>query len=418
MATTSTGKRRKTGPPPSNVPLLHINDLPHALLTDVATYLPKPSRAFFAVAMTAPASSWREKSSSSRPSLAAASILKSTQSTYLTHHLTWENLDMGDIEKSLAGKKLTDDDICATLLCINTQVRGLKILKLTGCTNITGSGLEPLSYSMDLQQIDLSLVGYHASPRLESMPSISEAAVLPILRSIIDWDFFNNHSSLRHIQLPAKWREDQSTELAQFLEIYNRHMEDHMLCCSKCSMSISHPQRTKWYIEKQCEWLKWFGLQNFTCCKCIKHFCDDHEDEDTLRLCTNCERDYCTSCVPVMKMCEQCNITGKCKKCGELSVCEGCQQHVCELCLHTCESCNQTRCEGCKPFVQCEGEGCVKAHCEGCFDGVDYEVKHCEECEISLCFDCRHLESRNSGKTCSACMKFSRPAIRPQEANL
>lgn len=51
-------------------------------------------------------------------------------------------LDFGDIEKSLA-KKLTDDDLRSALTCMNARDH-VKTLKLSGCVNIAGCGLEPL----------------------------------------------------------------------------------------------------------------------------------------------------------------------------------------------------------------------------------------------------------------------------------
>ena len=47
MAMAHPSKRRRT-----SSPQLHIGDLPDSLLTSVASYLAKPSRAMFAVAMT------------------------------------------------------------------------------------------------------------------------------------------------------------------------------------------------------------------------------------------------------------------------------------------------------------------------------------------------------------------------------
>ena len=98
---TGSNKRRRANAPPNNITaLLHINDLPHPILGDVASYLPTPSRAFFAMAITAPRLSWMRHIGRLPPSAAGSIILSSTQ---------WESLDLGDIEKSLA-EKLTDAD--------------------------------------------------------------------------------------------------------------------------------------------------------------------------------------------------------------------------------------------------------------------------------------------------------------------
>ena len=91
----------------------------------------------------------------------------------------------------------------------------MNTLKLTGCINITGCGLEPLRGSSVLEQVDLSLVGQHESPVITHETMISEAAVITILDSIIG----SRHAVLKHIQLPKKWRNEPSTSLDAFKKI-------------------------------------------------------------------------------------------------------------------------------------------------------------------------------------------------------
>ena len=102
------------------------------------------------------------------------------------YHREWKEIHYGEIGNDLA-KKLTDDDM-GTILMINDAVNTVKTLKLVGCVNIFGSGLEPLCGSTVLKLIDLSLVGPHESPVIIPKPKISEEAILPILDSIINAD--------------------------------------------------------------------------------------------------------------------------------------------------------------------------------------------------------------------------------------
>eukprot|EP00985_Skeletonema_marinoi_P012336 scaffold5938_cov89-Skeletonema_marinoi.AAC.1 len=90
----------------------------------------------------------------------------------------WHTLDFGDIEKELAAK-LTDDDICKILLHIDAAAQKVKILRLTNCINISGSGLASLRYSTSIEQIDLSLVEAHKSPILDPTPPLSCDQVVP-----------------------------------------------------------------------------------------------------------------------------------------------------------------------------------------------------------------------------------------------
>ena len=116
-------KRSRSEPEEDNS--LTINDLPDGIFADVAAYLAKPSKALFAVAMTAPSTTWTINNNHNCCSGAAAAIMTSN---------SWEALDFGDIEKYLAAK-LSDDDVGAILLCIKAKTT-LKTLKLTGCVNI------------------------------------------------------------------------------------------------------------------------------------------------------------------------------------------------------------------------------------------------------------------------------------------
>jgi len=128
-----------------------------------------PSRALLAVAFNAPSSSsWNDYDLHRQSSISKA-IVSAQQ---------WDVLDFEDIEKDLA-QQLTDDDVYATLTCINAR-DVLKRLKLCGCTNIKGIGLNPLRGSTVLvEQIDISLVGRYDNPYPAPESKISEEAVAP-----------------------------------------------------------------------------------------------------------------------------------------------------------------------------------------------------------------------------------------------
>eukprot|EP00956_Cyclotella_meneghiniana_P045688 scaffold380430_cov76-Cyclotella_meneghiniana.AAC.6 len=71
-------------------------------------------------------------------------------------------LDLGDVDAQLASR-LTDDHLKCILVNIDAK-KNLKVLKLTHCTGITGSGLEPLRDSCSMELIDLSLLELHECP--------------------------------------------------------------------------------------------------------------------------------------------------------------------------------------------------------------------------------------------------------------
>ncbi|KAL7540866.1 hypothetical protein ACHAXR_010433, partial [Thalassiosira sp. AJA248-18] len=228
MADNGSSKRRRTTSPDG----LHINNLPDTFLSDVANYLPAPSRALFASAMTAPSSSWSNSTNNGlqrqQPSATSKAILSSSPH----NDEKWEVLDFGSIEKSLASR-LTDGDIRGVLACIDAGNR-LRTLNLGGCVNITGCGLEPLRDSVVLAQIDLGLVGEHESPLIEPEPLLSETEVLPILTSIIDADGV----SLKHVQLPKAFRTEPNVILDNFLRSYDQFLRGRGSTCPRCDNLI------------------------------------------------------------------------------------------------------------------------------------------------------------------------------------
>src|SRR6056300_939521 len=103
-------KRRRTTPNNS----LSINDIPDALI-HVAHYLSKPQQALFAIAL------YTHQSPSPSPQNNILEWTPNTKSEAIistTSREDWQELDFGEIEKSLASK-LTDDHVLSVLRCID-----------------------------------------------------------------------------------------------------------------------------------------------------------------------------------------------------------------------------------------------------------------------------------------------------------
>jgi len=296
MATIPSNKRQRIAEQS-----LNISNLPDGILCYVASYLAQPSRALFAVAMTSPSKSWTKDNftTDSKHQQTIASILSSG---------TWDTLDFEDIEKSLT-EKLTDDDVHAVLKCISAQ-DVLKKLKLTGCINITGRGLQVLRGSAVIEYIDLSLVKQFESPKLDPEPMISEADVIPILDSIVsansnslkmisddyvlDSIVSEDNNSLQMIVFPKKWREAKTNELTQFLINYNQLLESRKPSCSRCDRDL--PGENEMVVYKDDD--HFYGTQSYCCYKCFAHCCYECVEEvDGLSCCDTCEREYCEDCV-------------------------------------------------------------------------------------------------------------------------
>ena len=380
----STNKRRRTSPEG-----LHITDLPDGFLADVGTYLSKPSRALFAAAMTAPSASWCKFNWTHQPSATSRTIISFSPADRSKKmggkqrsEKQWGVLDFVEIEKSLA-RELTDDDIGSILACIDAR-QTLKKLKLTGCVNIIGHGLESLRGSISLEQIDLSLVKQHERPDIQPEPLITEVAVFPILDSIIDAD----GCSLKCIVFPAKWRRGRMHDMRSFLGRYEQVFVNRRLSCSSCDTSMEgQPWITGTY-------------QNNVCYSCLKQFCNG--DGCDVQFCRMCKKDFCSDCVP-MPACAVCG-NRACNGCRCKKSCENCGEVNCEDCLPTRNCCGKPLCIECAPVLRCED--CSKQHCEDCFDGKDYDVKFCEDCQRDCCLECVINEcEKDWEEACSGCKK-------------
>ena len=368
-------KRKRTSPQEDDG-ILCITGLPDNAIAHAASYLSKPSRAIFAVAMKPLREKLDCKQSSSSSTVNA---------TDMNHILTsspklWETLDFADIEKSLA-EKLNDDDMCSILTAIGASAN-TKCLKITGCVNILGGGLSPLRGSTVLEQIDLSCVGQYEKPDLNPAPLISQQEVIPILASIVRAD----GTSLAHLQLPFKWRKvgegGRSTQLTEFLETYdNLVLSRREGKCSKCRKLCREREYFGGWIHRDPNG-PYYGLQNHTCSKCLKCFCHECETENEapwVECCVNCEKYYCIDCTPTT-ICDKCS-ESHCVVCGRLKHCEDCGEDFCIGCgpderdICACRS-GEVSCYCCLPDTyECQKEGCNGKYCDICVSGP-----YCQKC--------------------------------------
>jgi len=378
----SNNKRRRTA---ADTP--HISDLPVGFIVDVSAYLAKPSRALLAAAFSA-RSSWKNDNDVYQLSPISTAIITASQ---------WDILDFEDDGKELANK-LTDDDVSAVLTCINAH-DVLKKLKLYGCINIEGHGLNPLRGSVVLEQIDISFSGKYEQRYIKPQPKISQEVVVPILDSIIS----ANGCSLKYIQFPYKWlgREYGSLESSgpvrefrgrfnSFLSIRNQGVN-----CIRCNAMISLDLG---------EWLNdWFQNRRM-CYECLQGpICNTcTRANNGVYSCTRCRKKYCDDCVPRLR-CQNCRVT-KCSGCGEMGECDECEEALCKSCLNTCVGCGSCCCEDCSTYYWCEGDNCKKAHCDDCYNGEEYDVDYCEDCNSSFCLDCKLGILKKDGEdACRGC---------------
>ena len=260
--------------------------LPDSLLAAVCDFLPVPSRLLTAVALGE----------------GNSGIIGGAPIT---------SLDFEQVERDLAGR-LTDDHL-ELMLRASDAATCLQILKLAGCTNITGSGLRPLRGSRVLRQVDLTLRRNHEAVKKEEGEVVEEARlskeeVISFLQTLLD----GGGTALRDVSFPYAWWRDPAVR--QWRESFDQYTAECRVECSKidCGNLISSR-----YHE--------------TCYDCLNIICEPclNGDEDNLNgcpivSCVKCERnrcqecttrqknghsgwDYCSGCMPVTKKCTNCD---------------------------------------------------------------------------------------------------------------
>jgi len=234
----------------------------------------------------------------------------------------WDIVDFKDIQ-DICGRNLTDDDVRWILLAMD-GVNKIKSLKLTNCIAITGVGLEPLTGSIVLERIDLSLVGDHENPTITPEPPISVSIVVPILNSIIE----REDNVLVHVQLPKKWRVERSDVLTRFLQRFDIVLTRRRCECSRCDRICEGDWRQDYesLFNKLVHWQECrfkgyerYGMVAMSCFQCKENFClRCGWNGEGASYCMRCEKFYCQGCNAV----EHCE--GNCTTCHQASTCAVC----------------------------------------------------------------------------------------------
>ena len=338
-----------------------ITDLAIEPLTYVASFLAPPSRALFAIALYG--------SRRYRP-YQFQMINSITQSCSWWDHSRrrsiralmgnkCDNLDFGDIEKSLA-VRIYDADLVMILFCFG--VNEIKTLRLSNCISLEGMGLWPLRRSdvMIIEQIDLSVVTGYTNSRLwkEAQDNYfsNESAVRTLLCII-----HRPGNALKHIQLHWScrgcWLLPRSFDL--FITEYNNMLAHRgITSCSKCTNNLTAggPQIVTMELQlNNGRWIEIESIQRFTCSNCLRIYCHDcqigHNDtKGILDYCSDCERFTCQDCCK-QDFCAKCEL-GFCERtCGGLkeSRCRRCMNGICAKCVFesTCVRCNGIDCGKC-----------------------------------------------------------------------
>jgi len=248
-----------------------IRTLANEQLTGVARYLPSASRARFAVALSSPSSSGE---------LSEASIL-----ILSNQDGSWDEIDFTNMTE------LSDDILRSVLVCTDAKNK-LKTLRLEGCSQIVGHGLEPIRESLVLERITLFMKGDNA---------LSVNVVIPILldtlrEQVVEGCIFPLCDRLHGLFRNHDWLYGEArleSPLNEALVEINEWMRNELS-----------------------------GYSDNICFLCFAG-----ETSDNMKTCDSCRMNLCISC-------------------NSMAVCHGCESVYCEVCY---EVGSADACDKCPP---------------------------------------------------------------------
>ncbi len=263
---------------------------------------------------------------------------------------------------------------------------------------------------MIIEQIDLSLTGEHQSPVLMVEPKLSCDKVVPILVSITESREGRRYCALKHLQFPWLWRQVGSMNFLVFLNLYESFLRRRgdilSVSCLNCSTRLNG---YGWLNVVKTNNEKKFGTQNYTCYKCLKHYCGDCRIDgyNSSYFCGECHRRYCDECSPRSEYCDCCE-NNYCSDCMSMSDCCGiliggnqCDEKVCSKCR--CQNCSRTFCKR----RDCDGKRIMSCgRCNGIF--CEDCCEDCFNCGTRFCNECTHVFKQTCKicgvKSCSSCV--------------
>ena len=267
------------------------------------------------------------------------------------------------------GKPCSIDDaqLSAFLRNINA-VENTKVLSLVGCPSLTGRGIEPLTGSTVLEDIDLRmrgtfpLKGELAKRQGDSSFNKHSSFITRVLRTMLPLTASEDIApfKLRRVVLPRATKSDGCWNLYYFFK--------HLKSCKK---SFANQLISK-HCNKQSTCLDTCGGKEFgTCSKCMEVFCFTCSFDQNYVKCSLCEELQCPSC-----------------KEGQNIKCVVCEKSWCNACAMPpkCSMCNVQKCQWCSNVYECGG--CGKQSC------ANHGAECCNGCDTNYCSDCQddHVE--------------------------
>ena len=282
----------------------------------------------------------------------------------------WRVVDFGLVPTAA---RLTDEQLAALLQQCRARER-TQILRLTGCTALTGVGLEPLRGSHVLREADLWL---DKTTRVGPV-ELDLDVVLPLL------------NSMPPMTVTPEMNLPQNSSTPSVLSLVKMRPQRRDANLHECF----DDRVSDWFAEYHEALEADCRNRNIYCGHCQDSFVSIRSVEVfSYAYCQECEQYSCWG--PGGRGCK---FTNRCRRC-HLQSClfsDRCAKNVEFL---NCAVCNIIFCEDCTDFgadMFCENfENCLHVYCPPCSDVCE----PCGECEKTFCPDCieEHEENCTAG---------------------
>jgi len=279
---------------------------------------------------------------------------------------------------------INDDQLSAFLRNINA-VENTRVLSLVGCPSLTGRGIEPLTGSTVLEDIDLRVRGTLPLKgefgKRVGASSLDGLFVTRVLRTMLP--LTANQDIAPFTLRRVVFRSATNPRLATNPYGAGVYISRFYSFLNSCKRKLAIQSKAK-YCNKQGECFDTFGKKEFgKCSKCMEVFCFTCNSGQEFVKCLLCAELLCPTCKEGQSIkCIVCH-SSCCNACAMPPKCSMCDVQKCQWCsnIYECGGCGKQSCA--THGAECCG-GCEKSYCNDC---QDERLEFCIVCNEHYCSD-------------------------------
>ena len=276
-----------------------------------------------------------------------------------------------------------NDEQLSTFLRNIDAVVNTRVLSLVGCPSLTGHGIEPLTGSSVLEDIDLRVSGSLPLTgqlgKRQGETSIDDLFVTRVLRTMIPISAGENIApfALRRAAFRPK--------IIASVESYDSEIVRFSSYFDSCKRNFAVQSEAK-YCSKQGDCFDTSGKNvHGKCSKCMDIFCLLCCSGKEFVKCSLCRELLCPTCTKGRSIkCVICD-SSYCNSCAMPPKCSMCEVHKCQWCsnIYECGGCGKQSCanHGAESCM-----GCDKSYCNDCQEALEF----CIVCNEYYCSDSCH----------------------------